>query len=319
MWKYGFAVLAFLIAAVLAFLEPRQFLRKSRATHVVAYIVATEGKVQSQAPRELEWQSITANQGLAATGTTDLKDAQLRTPLNAQELLETDADGSATIEFPDGLKIKLNADTRVVADFEAGSREKIQVSILRGNVEILATGAKSLTTIFKDGHPIQPQLGSTDTAKNPLITSPAQPPPAPQASDEPAVAAILPEEPVATATPDDAKPPKTLPSKEAAKTDLSNNSLSNDEITAALAGQSPRFQRCYLGWMNRSNRRKPEGMVFVAFSILNSGKVASTRLVRSPFDDKTLHDCLLEVVSRTSFPSFEGETILVSEFPLSVE
>ena len=106
--------------------------------------------------------------------------------------------------------------------------------------------------------------------------------------------------------------------------------LGNEDITKQIKSQASFFQRCYLNFLTRvttpQSKAAPPGsgpnggrVVVVGFSIQNTGRVSQTHIVRSDINDVTLEKCLAEVLGRTSFRSFSGDEIEVSEYPILLE
>ncbi len=305
MWKNTFAIIAFigacLVATTLILLDPQQIFQtpsKDGTSPLIGKIVETEGHVQTQLPRTLSLQKLTGPRGL-----------------HALETLETGEGSSSIVEFPDNLRLKLFQTTKIIGDFEAGTQGHINVTVLRGQVQVLVDPKDARTSVFQDGVHLTAGSGPP-SMKNSVISLPGPADTSPP--DEASVIETLLEEPAATPTPVPV-PPRVLPRKKNVGDLQPTPGLSNEEITRTLAQQSTRFHRCFIASMNRTKRAKPSGTVWVGFMINTNGKVSAAKVARSPHTDQTLNNCLVEVVGRTIFPSFIGRAISVSEFPIAAE
>ncbi len=303
MWKNTLAILSFIGACIVAMtivlIDPKQVLQNNEKDHPpIAKIVELDGLVETQKARSATVEKLTGPQDL-----------------HAQEAIETSSMASATLEFRDGLRLKLMDATRVIGDIEAGSANHVNVTVLRGQVHILIDSKDGRTSVYKDGI----RLSMASTSQKPPDTVISLPPPSsPLPPEEPSVAETLPEEPANTPTPPP-QPPSVLPRKKDVGELRSTPGLSNEEITRVISQQSSRFHRCYVASMNRTGKSKQKGTLWVAFTINPNGKVSGNKVARSPFADQTLNNCLIEVVGRTIFPSFSGQAISVSEFPITAE
>lgn len=92
--------------------------------------------------------------------------------------------------------------------------------------------------------------------------------------------------------------------------------LTEAEISQAFALQKSAFFRCYTQLLQRS----PDVTGSLAFQLMiePTGKASSTEVVNSNFNDPDFHTCLLEVVKRLEFKSFDSAPISTL-FPMSFE
>ncbi len=130
--------------------------------------------------------------------------------------------------------------------------------------------------------------------------------------------------------------------------------LGNDDISKQIKSQMSFFQRCYLNYLGRTTgdsgrttggsaaggasgvdnstlnlvgaKSLPPGtgpnggqVVVLGFTIQNTGRVTQAHVVRADLADVTLQKCLTEVLGRTSFRSFAGDEIEVSEYPIVLQ
>lgn len=87
-------------------------------------------------------------------------------------------------------------------------------------------------------------------------------------------------------------------------------------ISDRLARQKTRIYRCY----SQLIQKKPEakGKLAVHFTVNNLGKVEDAEMTSSQFSDENFHKCLIEVVKRTDFLPFNGNT-MATLLPLKFE
>lgn len=92
--------------------------------------------------------------------------------------------------------------------------------------------------------------------------------------------------------------------------------LTEAEISQAFALQKSAFFRCYTQLLQRS----PEVTGSLAFQLMiePNGKTSSAEVVNSNFNDPDFHSCLLEVVKRLEFKSFDSAPVSTL-FPMSFE
>jgi hypothetical protein len=102
-----------------------------------------------------------------------------------------------------------------------------------------------------------------------------------------------------------------------------SSSLKNDEqnqirlmISDRLARQKIRIYRCY----SQLLQKKPEakGKLALHFTVTNLGKVEEAEMTSSQFTDENFHKCLVEVIKRTDFMPFKGNT-MATLLPLKFE
>ena len=224
--------------------------------------------------------------------------------LLAQEVLSTGPDGQIQLEFLGGLQLLLEPNSRLVAEFDSASQQQINATVLAGSVKFLKKVKSNTVRVYKNGVEL---TGKTPEALTPLIISGAD---SAEPKDEAAISIAQSDEPSATSTPSMAK-------NEAESDD--DTVLSNDEIQRTIISKRSLFQRCYLSYLQRTKDSTITGRMVIAFEIENDGHVLTQKLVSSPFQDNTLHSCILEVIARISFSPFEGSKIVVQEFPIDLK
>jgi len=102
--------------------------------------------------------------------------------------------------------------------------------------------------------------------------------------------------------------------QDAAKKD--SNYLSDEYISAQIANLRSAFAKCYA----LALRQEPEakGFVHLSFLIENDGKVSQTKILKTDITNTAMETCLLKVINRIKFRSFEGDPLLVN-YPLQFE
>jgi TonB family protein len=226
--------------------------------------------------------------------------------LLAEETFVTGPQSSAVLTFRNGLKLKVTENTNLVTEFESTGRAGVLVTVLDGRVEFLANGSDDRIKVFKNGSLITKD--SNPTFKPLVIKS------EPVVADQPAQ-----EVNVSASQPDDSPTPAENVAQERPKTDPNDTKLDDQEIEDAVIGKRALFQRCYLSFLQRKGKTNISGRVNLSFVIENNGRVSSQKIVQSPFQDDTLNNCLLEVVSRILFQPYEGARVVVSDFPIELQ
>lgn len=236
-------------------------------------------------------------------------------PLRARETLVTGPESTLTLNFPGGGQIRLLENSRLAAE---PTSDGAQVTILNGQFEFLQPGTGESLHVYKDGRRVR---HGTDLVRMPpsIVSGPDSQVPVPaienDASNEDAlITPTAQDETSALQASPPADPPITSTPNNTERTDT--NTLTNEQIQRLLAAQGPRFQRCFLDFMKRANSTSANGVVTTSFIIRPNGKVDSLRVTESTFTDPLLNSCVIEVVDRTPFPEFDGEPILISEYPI---
>ncbi len=92
--------------------------------------------------------------------------------------------------------------------------------------------------------------------------------------------------------------------------------LNQSRIEEILGSKKTDFFRCY-GQLIQKNEVS-NGQVLLSFEINQLGKVVKVEITRTEILDTSFKNCLLEVVARTSFPTFKGPNI-TTVFPLKFD
>lgn len=249
--------------------------------------------------------------------------AQPSTSFHSQELLVTGRASEAVVQFSSGTKIKASENTRLIAESDPSRPGVIVLTLLDGSISLLNPGPEGSLRIFHQGQEFNAQDLQTSQvpvlSTNPSATSGAFPN---EPSNDSVVSATTPDDSARTG----ATKPRPMDSTLTSKKDSNfKETLTDDEIIRTIQSQSRLFQRCYLTYIDRAktqegmDAREMTGVIHVGFVIQSSGKITNTRVIRSEFEDATLHRCVLEVLERTSFKPFEGETIPIDEFPIALK
>lgn len=95
-----------------------------------------------------------------------------------------------------------------------------------------------------------------------------------------------------------------------------NETLTQTEIETVLSDRKSDFFKCY----GQVLQKKPQsrGQVLLSFTIEKQGQTSKIEVSKSDIDDNTFKSCLMEVVARTKFRTFNGKSI-TTVFPLKFE
>ncbi len=241
-------------------------------------------------------------------------------PLMSREVVQTKRTSEADIDFGNGVQIFLDENTRIVLRTDDAEPSLVNLTILDGNINLMdTTGNLDLThllKVYRDGREVNPlqaarkmvpviRVGPIDTSKN----TP------PETGSSPVVI---------VATRSAGQEEKSVVDSNAPEPEHPSESLSNEEILRQFRAQSGFFQRCFLNYTSRLKTAKSDqttpmgGTVLVSFTIQPSGKVTNSKQVHSDFTDEIINKCVLEVIERTSFRTFNSQAIPVVEFPIEM-
>jgi hypothetical protein len=244
--------------------------------------------------------------------------------LHVDEVILTHATSEAILKFERGPEIKLKEFSRMVVQNDASLEDGLVLTWLEGSIEMLAkeplTGARTFR-VFQNGKDVP--LARINIDLIPVVKLGAEPSPSPAANIAATVAESLSAAPInSQAQP---TPPRVLPPKISANV---SETISNEEIVSRFKAQTGYFQRCFLTYLERkakattgahSASTQQSGSVTVSFTIQTTGRISSSKIVRSDFQDVVLHSCVSEVIDRTIFRAFAGNAVPVNEFPILLE
>jgi len=276
--------------------------RPSRSLKQIGEIAAVDGAVERRTPGAVNMETVPGPR-----------------PLYHQDLVVTQRSSSATITLtPDGPTLRLNENTRFIAELDATRPGAFLGTLLDGTLSVLNPGRKGLFRLFREGHEI-----SVETAEKRLVpvipaegSAPAAQEAAASGTPPPSGGIVI------TATmPTDEAQPTPKPAAAAAPPEAESDILTNEDILKTLRGQTGLFQRCYLSFIHRSgsSASNQRGKVTLRFTVLPTGKVTEASVLRSDFRDPTLNNCVREVLERARFKIFRGAAVPVEEFPISLE
>lgn len=283
--------------------------RPSGGLKPIGEITAVEGSVERRTP-----------------GAVNIETVPGPRPLYHQDLLVTQRASTATITLtPDGPTLRLNENTRFIAEIDATRHGAFIGTLLDGTLSVLNSGRKGLFRLFREGREIP--LESAERRLVPVIPAEGTAPSSQAAvggTPSPMTGGII---ITATSPSEEAqptpKPESTAPqaANSASPLEAESEILTNDDIIKTLRGQTGFFQRCYLGFIHRSgsNASSQSGKVTLRFKIQPSGKVSDASILRSDFRDSTLNNCVREVLERARFKIFRGPAVPVEEFPISLQ
>jgi hypothetical protein len=291
------------------------------------------------------------------TGSFQVESVPNPRPLYNQDLLVTQKASTATLQLePNGPSLRLNENTRFIAELDASHKGAFIGTLLDGTLTVLNPGQQGSFRLFQEGREVSPE--SAEKKNVPIIPSDVAGPQAaaggvagPQAVASPVIT-------ITASHVDESSNPTPVPT--AAESAPTGDAPTNEEVIRTLKSQTGLFQRCYLSFIHRAgqasgaampsptmapvavpakatpsaapvasasgdapagaaNKRAQTGVITLAFIIQSSGKITSAKLVRSDFGDTTLHNCVTEVVERVRFKGFRGDAVPIAEFPIALQ
>ncbi len=230
-----------------------------------------------------------------------LKDQEVnfRSEIYDLDTWETGSGGSAILQFNSGAVLEMKASSRLIVDYFVKER-KVEVTVLQGQVKLVTQVDQNVFEL------IQSPSGfiDGDTSVSDIhIKLPAETP-------RPTPIQVVEEQQTPVPAP---TAPKTLPPRPKEP----KGSLSMDYIDKVIAGQRRFIQRCYIKYFNRNKGQVKLGQVTLGFIIEPSGRVNAANIVNSEIEDKKYQSCLLRVIERARFKSFEAQPIEV-EYPIQM-
>lgn len=263
-------------------------------------------------------------------------------PVVAEATIQTQAASAAVIEFTPGPTLRLLENTRLVTEIDPTRDGVIHATLLSGEVTVLNPGANSNFVLQRDGIALDYTSGKVARTV-PLIQLESDQRAAPALDlqekmelERESEMTSMPTTDIQPAEPDAPSAVSKNEEKRNAqgeRTGLLRSTLTNDDIRTQVKAQAGSFQKCYVTMVNRmtedakpasvrSQDKKaalPRGEMRVAFKILSAGKVTEARVLSSPFQDSIFDRCISEALQRLRFRGFQGATIPVGEFPISLE
>lgn len=223
--------------------------------------------------------------------------------LRDQDTLVTADGATAILTFEGGYKLEVEPNSIVVIEEpQVGEDGSVRVTFLRGDYRVIDTGsisgklliAKDQNVIDAAGRPAPPK---------PLqiaMREPEKPPPPPPPPIKSEVVEELKKE--------IKKAPVAPPKK--------RETLPDEYITSIVKRETPSFNRCYAQHLRLNPNAR--GRINLSFTIANTGRVTTVRLLGSTFKDARLEQCVMAVVERTRFRTYEGDPVIVN-YPINFE
>jgi hypothetical protein len=309
---FGVSLLAALAVARIFVLNDGEKTATGQTTPVVGEVLSVEGSATLRPPRQSGAVELPLSLG----------------PLNAEALVQSRAASAVVIEFRPGPTLRLLENTRLIAEVEPSRPDSIQATILSGEVAVLNPGTNSAFVLLKDGMALDYSQGQIPRTVPLIQVGDGLPDPGLGAEEELRIEkeSELSSPPVTDIEPDVREKEKIdRPGKDDGSETQLFSTLTNDDIRSQVKAQAGGFQKCFVGMVNRKSEAGqamtalPKGEIKVSFKIKPAGNVTESKVVSSPFNDKTFDLCVTEALERITFNSFQGATIPVSEFPILLE
>jgi hypothetical protein len=214
------------------------------------------------------------------SGYTQRENVDRRTNLYNLDSVETQETGEAILSFESAHKIRLSPNTTVTLERVDDAQGFHVVLILkRGDVHVDNVGREGDLFIAKNGE----RIAASDYNNSTLAQIAVKPPEPNEAFSNP-----VPE----------------------------NQGLTEDEINTVMNTNRSSFFKCYTQLLQKEPTAK--GNVSLSFTIENNGKLSVTEITASQLQNEEFKKCLLEVLRRIEFRSFQGPQISTL-FPLKFE
>ncbi len=234
-------------------------------------------------PTELRLARVDRESGKASVyrnGYTQRENIDRKIDLYNLDSVETQETGEAILSFESTHKVRLSPNTLVTLEKSDDTQNPhVTLIVKRGDVHIDAEGREGELFIAKNGQ----RISASEYNNSQLSQSPVQPPQPNEAFSNP-----IPE----------------------------NQGLSEDEINTVMNNNRSQFFKCYTQLLQTEPTAK--GNVSLSFTIENNGKLSVAEVTASELKDETFKKCLLEVLRRIEFRSFQGPQISTL-FPLKFE
>lgn len=214
------------------------------------------------------------------SGYTQKENVTQRTPLYNLDSVETMETGEAIVAFESAFRVRLFNNTLVTLERSDDPQEiRVILIVKRGEVRVETVGRDQELFIAKNGERISASVYNNSQ----LARVPVQPPQPNEAFSNP------------------------IPS---------NQGLSEEEINTVMSNHRSSFFKCYTQLLQKEPSAK--GNVSLSFTIENNGKLSVAEVTASQMQNEEFKKCLLEVLRRIEFRSFQGPSISTL-FPLKFE
>ena len=213
------------------------------------------------------------------SGYTQKENIERRAQLYSLDSIETTDLGEATLSFESAYRVKVLASSLVTLEkIDDPETFHVVVIIKRGDIRVENFGREGELFIAKNGD----RVSASDYNSSSLAQLPTA---APTPVDE-----------------------STAPTP--------NQTLSEDEIGAVMNSHKTAFFKCYTQLLQKEPQAK--GNVSLSFTIENTGKLSVAEVTASQIQNQDFKKCLIEVLHRIEFKSFQGVPVSTL-FPLIFE
>lgn len=224
--------------------------------------------------------------------------------LSMNESLATGSDGEMVIRFRKGAEVRLLPSTFVTLTRKAHST---LLAVRRGDIEVIKEGEANSVLIAQDGQdkPLR-DFESKEVASDLWID--------PQSLDtiktvdtNVAVAGSL-EGASLDSTPPTSPVAAVMNSKAISQKGTSDlQGQVRTMIADRIAKRKNHLFRCYSALVQK--QKQAHGKLDVHFIVNNQGKVKDPTIVKTEIKDKKFQQCLIQIIQRTDFQSFEGQEV----------
>ncbi|MCE3010660.1 MAG: AgmX/PglI C-terminal domain-containing protein [Proteobacteria bacterium] len=214
----------------------------------------------------------TGDSWLLRAGFLKKEKIEKRSPVFHLDSIETKEAAQVQLAFESAFRVTVLENSLVTLEKTEGPiTDVIVIIIKRGDVKVDNFGREGELMIAKNGE----RLLASDYNGSPLRLAPTE------------------EEALSTA--------------DAFSEALTTATLSEQDIVTTLNGQKNAFFKCFASLLQKDPQA--QGDLALNFTIEPTGKISSSEVVNSPIKDEDFNKCLLEVLSRIEFKSFEGAPI----------
>ncbi len=214
------------------------------------------------------------------SGYTQRENVDRRTDLFNLDSVETQETGEAIIAFESNHKLRLSPNTLVTLERSDDPQNLAVTAIIkRGEVHVDNVGREGELFVTKNGQ----RIAAADYNNSALASAAVEKP--------------VPNEAFSSPVPE-------------------NQGLSEEEINNVMNNNRASFFKCYTQLLQKEPSAK--GNVSLSFTIENNGKLSVAEVTASQLQNVEFKKCLLEVLRRIEFRSFQGPQISTL-FPLKFE
>ncbi|MFN7453473.1 MAG: AgmX/PglI C-terminal domain-containing protein [Pseudobdellovibrionaceae bacterium] len=239
----------------------------------LAYLSQFWGSANTEAEiRVAQANRDTGESWLLRAGLLKKEKIESRTAVFHLDSIETKEAAQVQLAFESAFRVTVLESSLVTLEKTEGPMTDVIVIIIkRGDVKVDNFGREGELMIAKNGE----RILASDYNGSPLRLAPTE------------------EEPLST--------------EDAFSEAISGATLSEQDIVTVLNGQKNSFFKCFAALLQKDPQ--VQGDLALNFTIEPTGKISSSEVVNSPIQDEEFKKCLLEVLSRVEFKSFEGAPI----------